>query len=324
MAINFPSAPTLGQLYTFNGKVWQFDGSGWTFFGLAGPTGSTGPTGPLGTGPTGAASSTGPTGPHGPFRYVFNSSTAIADPGSGQFSKGADFSLRVSETTADGADIHDVLNLLTGAAIGFPSDPNAFMIFTSKDGSIVRAYGVDTHGDPGVYQTWNIIDSAQAGVMANGQEMYLSFALTGAAGTTGPTGFNGVLGGTGPTGPLGTGPTGPTGPTGATGSTGPASSSDGLSGVMEAPSNKTYRILEKSPVLLTITEFTTKMGAGTCTAKLQINGVDVTTGSIASTTSQQSVTPSAANVVAAGATVQLVVTSVSSAADLSFTFKYTR
>lgn len=31
MAINFPSSPLVGDLYTFNGKTWQWDGSYWIF-----------------------------------------------------------------------------------------------------------------------------------------------------------------------------------------------------------------------------------------------------------------------------------------------------
>ncbi len=27
--INFPSAPAVGNTYTFNGRTWQFDGYGW-------------------------------------------------------------------------------------------------------------------------------------------------------------------------------------------------------------------------------------------------------------------------------------------------------
>ena len=29
MAINFPSSPTLNQVYTFGNKTWTFDGTGW-------------------------------------------------------------------------------------------------------------------------------------------------------------------------------------------------------------------------------------------------------------------------------------------------------
>lgn len=54
MALNFPTSPTLNQLYTFNGKTWKWDGAGWMSYnvGLTGPVGPIGPIGP--TGPTGS------------------------------------------------------------------------------------------------------------------------------------------------------------------------------------------------------------------------------------------------------------------------------
>jgi len=63
--IDWPSGPTVGQLYTFNGITYTWTGTKWQTgtapTTLTGPTGITGPTGPSG-GPTG---NTGPTGPTG-------------------------------------------------------------------------------------------------------------------------------------------------------------------------------------------------------------------------------------------------------------------
>lgn len=61
MPLNFPTSPTLNELYTFNSKTWRWDGAGWVSYnvGLIGPiglTGSIGATGP--TGPTGPGSGT--------------------------------------------------------------------------------------------------------------------------------------------------------------------------------------------------------------------------------------------------------------------------
>lgn len=74
MAINFPSNPSVGDVYTYAGRSWQWNGSGWqaypgpVFVGPTGPTGYTGATGPTGsTGPTGIIGPTGPaSGPTGP------------------------------------------------------------------------------------------------------------------------------------------------------------------------------------------------------------------------------------------------------------------
>jgi len=55
MPLDFPSTPSLNDLYTFGGKTWKWDGAGWISYniGLTGPQGIQGPTGP-----TGAAGST--------------------------------------------------------------------------------------------------------------------------------------------------------------------------------------------------------------------------------------------------------------------------
>lgn len=80
MAINFPTGPTVGQVYSFSNRAWTWNGQGWQAstgifnIGPTGPTGpASGPTGPTGasgsvTGPTGATGSsiTGPTGAIGP------------------------------------------------------------------------------------------------------------------------------------------------------------------------------------------------------------------------------------------------------------------
>jgi hypothetical protein len=57
-----------GDLWVWNGTIWQNSGK---IVGPTGPTGTTGPTGPAVTGPTGAASTVpGPTGPTGPASTV--------------------------------------------------------------------------------------------------------------------------------------------------------------------------------------------------------------------------------------------------------------
>ena len=58
MPLDFPSSPSLNDLYTFGGKTWKWDGAGWKSYniGLTGPQGPQGLQGPTGpTGPTGAA-----------------------------------------------------------------------------------------------------------------------------------------------------------------------------------------------------------------------------------------------------------------------------
>lgn len=58
MALNFPSNPTVDQIYAYNGRQWKWNGTVWQSVNP-----STGPTGPVGpTGPTGGSGPTGPTG----------------------------------------------------------------------------------------------------------------------------------------------------------------------------------------------------------------------------------------------------------------------
>jgi len=75
MPIDFPNPPlTVGQLYSFNGTTWQWNGYSWIVYstlesgntGATGPQGNTGATGPQGnTGNTGTNGTTGGTGPQG-------------------------------------------------------------------------------------------------------------------------------------------------------------------------------------------------------------------------------------------------------------------
>ncbi len=73
--INFPTSPSLNDEYTFEGRTWLWNGSGWEIKafvapqGATGPTGATGATGAVGvsgaTGVVGVSGATGATGPIG-------------------------------------------------------------------------------------------------------------------------------------------------------------------------------------------------------------------------------------------------------------------
>lgn len=92
-----------------------------------------------------------------------------------------------------------------------------------------------------------------------------------------------------------------------------------LSGMIETPSVKTYTLIESATRSLTVSSLKMRLSSGSVTAKLQINGVDITgISSVSATTTQVTATASGANSIAAGARLTLVITSASSAADLSF------
>lgn len=102
------------------------------------------------------------------------------------------------------------------------------------------------------------------------------------------------------------------------------SQTDFISGVIKAPANQDYRIIERIPYATTLTSFTAKTTAGTVTAALKINASAVTGGSVNATTTAASVSPSSSNVMAAGDALVMTTSSVSTASDLSFTAVFTR
>ena len=71
MPINFPSSPTIGDVYSYNTRNWKWDGTAWYQVTLTfGPTGPTGPTGTTGDdstvpGPTGPGGTNGTDGTNG-------------------------------------------------------------------------------------------------------------------------------------------------------------------------------------------------------------------------------------------------------------------
>lgn len=99
-----------------------------------------------------------------------------------------------------------------------------------------------------------------------------------------------------------------------------------LSWHVEYPAVKTYTLVQKSSFTFDVDELAAKIGAGTSvSAKLQIDGVDVTDSAGTFTTTESTTTPSAARRVAAGQTLALVVTAMAgSPTNFSFTVKCTR
>ena len=74
MALDFPPTPTVGYIYTYEGRSWQWNGTAWDVYssGTSGNTGATGPQGIQGvtgntggTGPQGIQGNTGATGAQG-------------------------------------------------------------------------------------------------------------------------------------------------------------------------------------------------------------------------------------------------------------------
>lgn len=98
-----------------------------------------------------------------------------------------------------------------------------------------------------------------------------------------------------------------------------------ISGHIETADDKTYVLDLKAPYAYTVNSLAAKTASGTCTAKLTIDGVDVTgITALAVSSSEDFDDASAANSVSVGNTLALVISSNSSALDLQFTVKVTR
>ncbi len=95
--------------------------------------------------------------------------------------------------------------------------------------------------------------------------------------------------------------------------------------MIEAPTAKTYTIILQSEVAYTVNEVICQTTSGTCTVAFQIGGVNITgLSAVAVTSTPATTTATAANSIAAGATLTAVVTVPVAAVDLVFTVKATR
>jgi hypothetical protein len=99
---------------------------------------------------------------------------------------------------------------------------------------------------------------------------------------------------------------------------------DFISGLITAPTNQDYRIVEKLPFAITVTSFSAKTSTGTVTAALSINAAAITGGSLNASSTQTTVTPSALNTAAIGSALVLTGSATTGPANLSFTVVYTR
>ena len=190
--------------------------------GVTGPTGPTGPTGVTGaTGPTGVTGATGPTGVtgadglHPGYRFLFDDTTSMADPGSGDFRLN-----NASLGSADAAAISD-----NSADSGNPDVSAAVLSWDNSNNAVRGTIYIKQIADPANFAIYNITGAStdnsgwtqlaltyvdHAGSFTDADPCVIEFARAGDVGATGPTGPTGA-----------TGPTGPTGVTGATGATGP-------------------------------------------------------------------------------------------------------
>jgi len=96
-------------------------------------------------------------------------------------------------------------------------------------------------------------------------------------------------------------------------------------GIVGALANGDYTIVLRSPnYAITITEWATKCGIGTCTATFKIGSTPFGGTANAVSTTLQTQAQASANVVAAGSTIIVTISANSSCADLVISARYTR
>ena len=169
--------------------------------GVAGVTGATGPSGSAGSnGATGATGSRGNVGGDA-FAYTYDSSsTADADPGSGNLRLNNATIASVTQIYIDLVDSASstLTSWLDGLSSGViklfnNTTPANFVVFTLT--SVTTATG---------YRKLNVTYVTSGGTLATtASDMIVAFAPAGSQGATGPTGTTGGSGSTGATGPAG-------------------------------------------------------------------------------------------------------------------------
>ena len=95
-------------------------------------------------------------------------------------------------------------------------------------------------------------------------------------------------------------------------------------GPIATVADQDYVITCKAPHAGTLTDLAAKTSSGTCTVTWKINTTAVTTGVNSATSTISAVTPSAANVFAAGDIIQVTVSANSTALNLQLAARYTR
>jgi len=152
--INFPSSPTIGQVFNGGGRTWTWDGVAWVpsplMTGATGPTGPTGaqgiagPTGPTGvqgaigpTGPTGAQGIQGVAGPTGPTGLTGPTGPTGATGPTGPTTIPQSGSDKTSSYTLTTGDIGDYVGVGTGGSITIPNS-------TFANGDVVSIYNNTT------------------------------------------------------------------------------------------------------------------------------------------------------------------------------------
>ena len=143
------------------------------------------------------------------WKYTFDNSTSMADPGTGDIrlnnaTLASVTAIAIDATSADTGN-PDVSDLIASIDDGTNSTHEGY-IFIRKSGTPATFMAYSVSGAIVDNTGWlqiPVTHSASGGSLTNGDALYISFSRSGNVGATGSTGSTGSTGPTGPTGPQG-------------------------------------------------------------------------------------------------------------------------
>jgi len=223
--IDFPSSPSLNDEYTFEGRTWLWNGTGWEVKAFVAPPGATGATGVAGatgpagvTGATGAVGATGATGPQGDSGAV--GATGATGPVGVSGATGATGVAGTDGATGATGPQGDAGAVGATGATGVQGPAGATGA-TGVQGPAGVTGATGPQGDAGAVGATGVVGVSGATGATGPVGVTGATGVQGVQGDTGATGVVGVSGATGATGVVGvTGATGVQGPVGVTGATG--------------------------------------------------------------------------------------------------------
>jgi len=289
----FPNSPTNGQTVTFGTIVYQWNGAEWISLGsigaAIGPTGNTGPVGV--TGATGATGNTGNDGPRGNTGATGNTGadSTVAGPRGATGATGATGNTGADSTVAGPRGATGA----TGATGNTGNDgPRGN---TGATGAVDLSFTGGAPAGASAGDLWFDSDAGVFSVYIDDGDSQQWVELAGKQGATGPAGSGGGLAG-----------------------------SLSYNGLLEFPTNKTYRLDRYTVSARTFNFLYVDCAAGGCSADFYAAGSTLS--------NTLNVTPSGASAsfstaVAAGSTFSLVITGITGGAsttDLGFVAGYTQ
>jgi hypothetical protein len=165
MPIDFPTGITVGYVYTYGSRSWQWNGTAWDLYGTGGATGATGATGPQG--PAGQSSNY--------YNYKVHTSTQTPPTGNGE--------IRYNNASQTGATLLYVDHLDdTG------NDIDVFLSLLKQNDNLIIQDATDSNN----YQTWRIT-SAPTVILNDYTTIPVTGVTSAGAGTTNFSNNLGVL-----------------------------------------------------------------------------------------------------------------------------------